>query len=76
MLAKPEIVEYFVANLETMAARNENTELIEHIITTLKEIQEIVPLPEQETLKEVDVLKLQAKISPIVDKLYGAKVGV
>ena len=42
----------------------------------MKEIQEIVTLPDQETLNEDDVKKLQAKISPIVDQFYGAKIEV
>ncbi|MDF1815115.1 MAG: hypothetical protein P1V20_23125 [Verrucomicrobiales bacterium] len=74
VIAKPEIVEYFVANLETMLARTEKNKMIEDVVATLKEIQEIVTLPEQESLSEADVIKLQSKISPIVDKLYGKKV--
>ncbi|MDF1751690.1 MAG: hypothetical protein P1U89_02825 [Verrucomicrobiales bacterium] len=75
VIAKPEIVEYFVSNLETMAPRMEKNKAIQNVITTLKEIQEIVTLPEQEILKESDVKTLQSKISPIVDQFYGVKVG-
>lgn len=73
VIAKPQILEYFVSNLETMSTRMEKNDKITSLIVTLKEIQEMVTLPPQETLKEADVRALEAKISPVVDSLYGAK---
>ncbi len=73
VIAKPEIVEYFVLNLETLVERSEKSETINKVVAALKEIQTTITLPDQEILKEVDVRKLQSTISPIVDILYGKK---
>ena len=74
VIAKPIIVEYFVTNLESMEPRIQKNKSITRVIGTLKEIQKIVTVPEQETLTEEKVRLLQSKISPIVDSLYGKKV--
>jgi hypothetical protein len=73
VIAKPLIVEYFVSNLETMERRIQDNKSIVEVVATLKEVQKIVTVPEQEVLTEKKVKDLQAKISPILDQLYGKK---
>ncbi len=73
ILAKPEYVNYFIVSLETMAPRMQQADAIVEVIAALKEVYEIVDLPEQEVLTEAQINELASKIAPLVDKLYGEK---
>ncbi len=73
VLAKPLVVEYFIANLETMESRIQSNQAISGIRSVLLEVLQIISLPEQEVLTETQVVELRDKISPLVDSLYGQK---
>lgn len=73
LIAQPVIVEYFSSNLEFMVNRMPDNQAVTKITALLKEIQEMVTLPEQAVLSEAQVRALQAKISPLMDELYGKK---
>lgn len=74
VLAKPMIVEYFSANLETMEPRIKDNMAIVEVQEILEKINEVVSVPEQEALTEANVKRLQELVIPIIDKLYGRRV--
>lgn len=73
-LVRPDIVEYFNLNLETLAPSIKKNEIVADVINCLKEVEEIVTLPEQEVLKEEDVIKLRNLIEKMVDRAYGSQL--
>ncbi len=73
ILAKPDIVEYFVLNLETLEPRIKGSELVSHIREELLAIQKKLDIPEQEILSEEEVRELRVQVEALVDKLYGAE---
>ncbi len=72
-LARPEIIEYFILNLETLEPRIQGNELVTEIAAKLKNIQERVDIPEQEILGEEEVRELHSIVEALVDKAYGSK---
>lgn len=72
-LARPQVIEYFVRNLETMEPRIQANEKIVKIRKSLEDIQERVDLPEQEILSENEVRELRAIVEGLVDEIYGSK---
>lgn len=73
ILAKPDVVEYFVLNLETLEPRIQKGELVSHIREELLVIQKKLDIPEQEILSEEEVRDLRMQVETLVDKLYGAE---
>lgn len=73
ILAKPDVVEYFVLNLETLEPRIQKSEVISHIRAQLLIIQEKLDIPEQEILSEDEVRDLRVQVEALVDELYGAE---
>ncbi|MGB0153794.1 MAG: hypothetical protein ACPGFB_07165 [Verrucomicrobiales bacterium] len=73
ILARPEVVEYFIASLETMEPRIQGNETVKEIRTNLKEIEEKIDLPEQELLSENEVEDLRLMVETLVDDIYGSK---
>lgn len=73
LLARPEIVEYFVVNLGTMEQRIQDKELVGKIQDGLVEIRERADLPEQEILSETEVRELRAIVEGLVDEIYESK---
>jgi len=74
LLVRPDIVEYFSSNLETLEAPIKKNEFVAEVSKSLKQIQEIVTLPEKEILKEEDVVKLRVLVERLVDMAYGSKL--
>ncbi len=73
ILARSDIVEYFVSNLETLEPSIRNNETVANIREGLNDIQERVDLPEQEILSESEVEDLRALVEGLVDQAYGSK---
>jgi len=71
-LQRPEVVEYFVLNLETLEPRIQENEIVSDIRKTLEEIQGRLDLPEQEVLSEAEVRELRSLAEAMVDRAYGA----
>ncbi|NLT69806.1 MAG: hypothetical protein GXX91_03830 [Verrucomicrobiaceae bacterium] len=72
-LARPEVVEYFVLNLETLEPRIKENTLVTHIRTNLLTIQEKMKVPEQEILGEEEVRELRALVEDLVDRIHGSE---
>ena len=73
ILAKPDVVEYFVLNMETLEPRIQHSDLVKHIREELLVIQKKIDIPEQEILSEEEVRDLRVQVEALVDKLYGAE---
>lgn len=73
LLARPQIVEYFVLNLETLEPRIQDTDIVSTIRAGLIEIHEQVTLPEQEVLSELEVQELRSRVEKLVDLTYGGE---
>lgn len=73
LLARPDIVEYFVLNLETLEPRIQENEMVQKIRAGLLKIQERTSLPEQEVLSEVEVRELSLLVKGLVDLIYGSE---
>jgi hypothetical protein len=73
ILARPDIVEYFELNLETLEPRIQNSEVVKEIRAGLKEIYKCVDVPDQEVLSENEVRELWAIVEGLVDSAYGSK---
>lgn len=74
LLVRPDIVEYFSLNLETLDPRMKKNKFVTEVGSSLKQIQEIVTLPEKEILKEEDVKRLRVLVERLVDIAYGSKL--
>lgn len=72
-LARPDIVEYFVLNLETLEPRIQDNEMVKKIREGLLLIQEQTTIPEQEVLAEVEVQELRVLVEELVDLIYGSE---
>ena len=73
ILSRPEVVEYFVLNLETLEPRIQNSDIVKKIRVGLEDIQKRVDLPDQEVLSETEVRELRAIAESLVDLAYGSK---
>ncbi len=73
ILARPEVVEYFIGNLKTMESRIQVSDTVKDIRGSLKGIQERVDLPEQEVLSENGVEDLRLMVEALLDGIYGSK---
>lgn len=73
VLARPEVVEYFVLNLETLEPRIKGNTLVSHIRTNLLTIQEKTKVPEQEVLDEETVRELRTLVEDLVDRIHGSE---
>lgn len=73
LLARPDIVEYFVLNLETLEPRIQGNEMVKKIRESLLDIQERTTLPEQEVLSETEVRELSLVVEELVDMIYGSE---
>lgn len=73
ILARPDVVEYFTLNLETLEPRIQENPMVKKIRTGLLEIQEMTTLPEQEILSELEVQELRALVEDLVDMAYGSE---
>jgi hypothetical protein len=73
ILARPEVVEYFIGNLKTMDSRIQVSDTVKDIRGSLKGIQERVDLPEQEVLSENEVEDLRLMVEALLDDIYGSK---
>lgn len=73
VIAKPEVVGYFVSSLEVMVDRLQSKEELNKVLKDLKTIQEKVTVEEQEAISEATVKELLSIVSNIADKLYGPK---
>jgi len=72
-LTKPEIVEYFVLNLETLEPRIRKNPLISKIRTRLLELQVKVNVPQGQILAEEEVRELHAIVEALVDEISGGE---
>lgn len=73
ILSRPDIVEYFVLNFETMEPRIQNGEVVKKIRMGLEDIKKRVDIPDQEVLSEREVRELRAIVEGLVDLAYGSK---
>lgn len=73
ILARPDVVEYFNLNLETLEPRIQENEIVKKIRVGLVDIQKRVDLPDQEILSETEVRELRAIAEQLVDLCYGSK---
>ena len=73
VLARPEVVEYFIGNLKTMESRIQVSDTVKDIRGSLRGIQERVDLPEQEVLSENGVEDLRLMVEALLDGIYGSK---
>jgi hypothetical protein len=73
MLARPEVVEYFVLNLETLEPRIQEGDLVSTIRARLLEIQEKVGRPEGEILDEDSVRELHDTVENLVTLIHGSE---
>lgn len=73
LLTKPEIVEYFVLNLETLEPRIQKNQLVGRIRTRLLEMQKTVDLPEGQILSEEEVTQLSTMVEELVDQIRGSE---
>lgn len=74
ILGRPEVVEYFVANLETLEPRLQEAAMVIRIRADLMKIQERLVLPEGAVLDEAGIIELQAIVEGLVDLTYGPKL--
>ena len=73
LLTKPEIVEYFVLNLDTLEPRIQKNQLVGRIRTRLLEMQKTVDLPEGQILSEEEVSQLNTMVEELVDQITGSE---
>ncbi|MCB1205925.1 MAG: hypothetical protein KDN18_16805 [Verrucomicrobiae bacterium] len=73
LLAKPEVVEYFVLNLETLEPRIQKNQLVARIRTRLLEMQAKVDLPKGQILSEEEVTELSAMVEELVNQISGGE---
>jgi hypothetical protein len=73
LLTKPEIVEYFVLNLETLEPRIQKNQLVGRIRTRLLEMQKTVDLPQGQILSEEEVTQLSTMVEELVDQITGSE---
>lgn len=72
-LARPEVIEYFVLNLETLEPPIQKNEIVQRIRKDLEVIQKKVDLPKQEILSEGEVQELRVMVEELVDLTYGSQ---
>lgn len=72
-LAKPQVVEYFVLNLETMEPRVKSNPVVSRILERLVALQEEVDLPDGEILSEEEVRRIHQSIEVLVDEIAGGE---
>lgn len=73
LLTKPEIVEYFVLNLDTLEPRIQKNQLVGRIRARLLEMQKTVDLPEGQILSEEEVSQLNTMVEELVDQITGSE---
>lgn len=73
ILARPEVVEYFVLNLETLEPRIQKNKLISRIRANLLTIQEKTKVPDEEILSEEEVRALQTLVEGLIDQIHGSE---
>ncbi|HRQ89688.1 MAG TPA: hypothetical protein PLA50_12880, partial [Bacteroidia bacterium] len=73
LLSKPEIVEYFALNLETLEPRVQKGQIVSKIRTSLLEIQKKTTTPDGEILSEEEVRELYASVESLVDLISGSE---
>lgn len=74
VLQRPDIVEYFALNIETLEQRVQEDEMISRIAEDLIVLKDKVTLPEQETLSEDQVKELRVLVESMVDVAYNSKL--
>lgn len=74
VLMRPDIVEYFSLNLETMEPRLQDSGLVAEVAVDLKKIEKFVTLPDQEEIGEENLKKLRALVEGVVDQAYGSQL--
>ncbi len=72
-LAKPDVVEYFVLNLETLEPRLQKNGTVSHLHASLLDIQKRTDLPEGEILSEEEVRELRDLVEELVDRITGGE---
>ncbi|MEM9280678.1 MAG: hypothetical protein AAGA96_02535 [Verrucomicrobiota bacterium] len=73
ILSRPQVVEYFIANLETLQPTVQSTETVATIRKGLDDIYERINLPEQEVLSEAEVEDLRHLVEGLLDGAYGSQ---
>jgi len=73
LLSRPQVVEYFVLNLETLEPRIQSTEVVSVIREELIEIQKQMILPDQEVLSELELQEIRSRVEKLVDLTYGGE---
>jgi hypothetical protein len=73
ILARPDVVEYFALNLETLEPQIQKNEKVQRIRKDLEVIQDKIDLPKQEILSEDEIQELRAMVEELVDLTYGSK---
>lgn len=72
-LARPEVVEYFVLNLETLEPRIQKNKLVGRIRENMLTIQEKTTVPDQEILSEEELRELQVLVETLIDQIHGSE---
>ena len=74
VLVRPDIIEYFALNLETLEPRIKDNKVVGQISQGLDELQKLIDVPAQETLSEEKVKQARILIEGLVDMAYGSKL--
>lgn len=72
-LAKPHVIEYFVANLETLEPRIRKVEIVSTIRTRILEMEKMMELPEGEILSEEEVRTMHGIVEGLVTEISGGE---
>lgn len=71
-LSKPQVVEYFVLNLETLEPRVKGNPVVSKIRSRLVALQKEVDLPDGKILAEDEVRGIQDSIEALIDEIAGS----
>ncbi len=73
-LLRPDVVEYFILNLETLEPRLQDEKVVTEVTKGLDDLQKRLELDEGVTLQEKDVQELRILIEGLVDLAYGTQL--
>lgn len=71
ILQRPDIVEYFALNIQTLEERAQGNPIVSRVAAELPALQEKVTLPDQSVLTEEQVIELRSTVRQLVDLAYG-----
>ena len=73
VLSRPEIVSYFLGELETMSPSVTEDKTVATIKERLGSVQELVNIPEQEIMSEEEVQELRTTVEKLIDRIVGSE---